>query len=205
MSWTVAPPTGDVKKAFDKALERAIENNVLMFCSSNDTGHFSDPHYPSGYRSEMVFKIGAANPSGLPYERAGSLDKLDYIFPGVEVVQRHTKAPPGVETMHAETGSSVATALGAGLAALIMYCAKIGYMYGKVGLKEDDVQRLRRYNVMHEAITAFGASTSDQTKGKFIEVWKKLEPKTKELRRGGTQQRARDLITDLARDLVNTS
>ncbi|KAL9115293.1 MAG: hypothetical protein Q9187_007331, partial [Circinaria calcarea] len=205
MSWTVAPPTGGIKKAFDNALEKAIENNILMFCSSKDSGHFSDPHYPSGYRSEAVFKIGAANPSGLPYERAGSLDKLDYIFPGVEVVQRHTKAPPGVQNLSAETGSSVATALGAGLAALIMYCAKIGSMYGKVGLKEEDVSKLSNYTVMHDAITAFGASTSDQTKGKFIEVWKRLETKTKELSRGVTQQQARDLIADLARDLIKRS
>lgn len=197
-----------MKKAFDSALQKAIENNILMFCSSKDSGHFSDLHYPSGYRNEAVFKIGAANQNGLPHERAGSLDRLDYIFPGVEVVQRHAKAPPGVENssfLSAETGSSVATALGAGLAALIMYCAKIGFMYGKVGLKEEDVSRLSNYNVMHDAITAFGASTSDQTKGKFIEVWKMLETKTKELSRGVTQQQARDLIADLARDLVKRS
>ncbi len=206
MSWTVAAPAqGDLQRAFDNALQRAIDNDILMFCSSKDSGHIDDSDYPAGYRPNSVIKIGAANPTGLPYDWAGSLDRLDFIFPGVEVIQRHANPPEGVDKLPVEkTGSSVATALGAGLASLIMYCTNIGSRYGKVGLNETHFHSLHKRDVMVETIRAFGRSSSKETDGKFIEVWKRLEGKTQELTRASTSH-GRDLVATLARDLVSTS
>jgi len=207
MSWTVSPPQAksELKTAFDKALQRAIDNNVLMFCSAKDQGHAGDSHYPRDYRPEAVIKVGAANPTGLPYEWVGSLERLDFIFPGVEVVQQHSNKPAGVAKLKGETGSSVATALGAGLAAVIMYCARIAHMYGRVGLTEADVDRLRRRDVMVEAITRFGRSSSEKTDGKFIEVWNRLDGRTRELQKASDPRVSRELIASLARDLISAS
>jgi hypothetical protein len=207
MSWTVSPPPAQspLKAAFDAALQRAIDNNVLMFCSAKDSGHVSDQYYPAGYRPDSVIKVGAANPTGLAYDWAGSLDRLDFIFPGVEVVQQHgTGAPAGISKLAAETGSSVATALGAGLAALIMFCARIAQVTGTVGLTNADVERLKRRDVMVEAIARFGRSTSDKADGKFIEVWKRLEGRTRMISREGPKN-GRNTVAQLARDLVNIS
>ncbi|KAK1757348.1 hypothetical protein QBC47DRAFT_399689 [Echria macrotheca] len=208
MSWTVSVPAAksELKAVFDSALQRAIDRNILMFCSSGDSGHTGDMFYPAGFRPETVIKIGAANPTGLPYDWAGSLERLDFIFPGVEVVQQHDNKPSGIGKLKAETGSSVATALGAGLAALVMYCARIAYLYGRVGLTEADFERLRRRDVMVEAIARFGRSTSEKTEGKFIEVWNRLDGRTRDLQRvTGDNKSSRDLVAGLARDLINTS
>ncbi|KAK0655666.1 hypothetical protein B0T16DRAFT_451309 [Cercophora newfieldiana] len=207
MSWTVSPPPAQspLKAAFDAALQRAIDSNVLMFCSAKDSGHVSDQYYPAGYRPDSVVKVGAANPTGLAYDWAGSLDRLDFIFPGVEVVQQHgAGAPAGISKLTAETGSSVATALGAGLAALIMCCARIALVTGTVGLTSADVERLRKRDVMVETIARFGRSTSDKADGKFIEVWNKLNTRTKAISRDGAKN-GRLSVAQLARDLINIS
>ena len=205
MSWTVSPPPQpEVKQAFDAALQRAIDKNVLMFCSAKDSGHVTDQYYPAGYRPDSVIKVGAASPAGLPYDLAGSLDRLDFIFPGVEVVQQHGEGPAGIADLK-QTGSSVATALGAGLAAMVMYCARVAQITGGV-LTAADFEKLRQRNTMMDAIARFGRSSSPQSEGKFIEVWNRLEGRTRLLQREGSKSaKGRESIAQLARDLVNTS
>jgi hypothetical protein len=207
MSWTVTAPTGDLKREFDKALNRAIENEVLMFCSCKDSGYVNDSYYPAGFNPDEFIKVGAASPSGQPFDMAGSLNRLDFIFPGVEVAHHHLESSPAVVKIMSETtsetGSSVATALGAGLAALIMYCAQIGLIHGTVGLSEADVQRLHQRKVMVEAIGRLGRGSAE-TDGKFIEVWQQLDEPAKKLA-GGTDNDKREIIAQLARDLVRKS
>ncbi|KAK0632448.1 hypothetical protein B0T14DRAFT_490811 [Immersiella caudata] len=206
MSWTVSPPTAQSphKAAFDAALKRAVDSNVLMFCSAKDSGHVSDQYYPAGYNPDSFIKVGASSPTGLPYDWAGPLNRLDFLFPGVEVVQQHGGGhPAGISKLTVETGSSVATALGAGLAALVMSCARVALIAGQVGLTAADVEKLKRRDVMVEAIARFGRSTSDKTDGKFIEVWKKLDLRTKTISRDSKNGRL--AVAQLARDLVNIS
>jgi len=69
--------------------------------------------------------------------RKGQRKLVDVIF---EIVRQHgTSAPAGISKLTAETGSSVATALGAGLAVLVIYCARIAQATGTVGLTSVDV------------------------------------------------------------------
>ncbi|KAL6831425.1 hypothetical protein J3E69DRAFT_329441 [Trichoderma sp. SZMC 28015] len=205
ISWTVAKPQGDMLTAFDNAIRRAIAKPVLILCSSKDLGHADDTSYPAASHSDSLIKIGAAKPSGLPYSWAGAPDKLDFIFPGVDIAQQQFMSSQSVENLQTNehnTGSSIATALGAGLASLIMYCTHIGCMYGSAGLNESHVNNLHKYEFMVKAIQAFGCSSSKDTGGKFVEVWKKLDRCTSELK-VATDQESRVKIAALARDLIN--
>lgn len=207
MSWSVTRPANDLRELLDGALQYALNNDVLLFCSSRDTGHNSDiNYYPAAYRRDAVIKIGAAQPTGLPYEWAGSLANLDFILPGVEVVQRHGfRSPGGVQKLAPESGSSVATALAAGLAALIMHCARINQMFGSgVRLGDEDILKLRRAETMVQTIQNFGMSTSDPTKNKFVEVWRKLDDKSQKIARASSKEK-REIVAQLARDLMSPS
>jgi hypothetical protein len=206
MSWTVSQPPAQSphKAAFDAALKRAVDSNVLMFCSAKDSGHVNDQYYPAGYNPDSFVKVGASSPAGLPYDWAGPLNRLDFLFPGVEVVQQHGGGyPSGISKLSVETGSSVATALGAGLAALVMSCARVAVVTGQVGLTAADVEKLRKRDVMVEAIAKFGRSASDKTAGKFIEVWDKLNETTRTI--SGNSKNGRLAVAQLARNLVNIS
>ncbi|KAK4082772.1 uncharacterized protein Triagg1_1662 [Trichoderma aggressivum f. europaeum] len=205
ISWTVAKPKGDMLTAFNNAIRRAIAKPVLILCSSKDLGHADDTSYPAASRSDSLIKIGAAQPSGLPYSWAGAPEKLDFIFPGVEIAQQQFMSTQSVEnsqTSEHNTGSSIATALGAGLASLIMYCTHIGCMFGSAGLTKNHVDNLHKYEFMVKAIRAFGCSSSKDTGGKFVEVWKKLDGCTSELK-GASYEESCEKIAALAQDLIN--
>ncbi|KAF6833666.1 hypothetical protein CPLU01_05387 [Colletotrichum plurivorum] len=205
ISWSVTRPANDLRDLLDKALQYALDNNVLLFCSSRDTGHTDSDitHYPAEYHRDEVIKIGAAQPTGLPYEWVGSLANVDFIMPGVEVVQRHGfRSPGGVQKLAPESGSSVATALAAGLGALIMHCARINQMFGSgARLGDKKILELLRAENMVKAIKNFGMSTSDQTKNKFVEVWHKLDDKSQQISRASLKEK-REIVAELARDLI---
>jgi hypothetical protein len=175
-----------------------------MFCSSTDSGYFNNSSYPASYKPDAIIRVGAAGPTGWPYDWAGPVENLDFIFPGVEVVQQHAGPPHGIDNLSVDTKSSVATALGAGLASLIMYCTFIGATNGRVVLSGKDVDRLRERDVMVAAIRAFGVSASKDTGGKSAEVWKKLDGTARGLERSSIAV-SRELVALLARDLVSTS
>jgi hypothetical protein len=78
-----------------------------------------------GGREKNLFKIGAATEDGTVWKWVGELSDVDFIFPGHNVVkERYTEAP--LESCKTLTGSSVATAIAAGLAALVLYCVQLG-------------------------------------------------------------------------------
>jgi hypothetical protein len=210
MSWTIKPPPdgSEEKELFDKAIRRAVSSNVLMFCSSNDAGDYSEADYPAASNREKIFRIGASQDNGLVFPWAGRVDKLDYIFPGVEVFQRKPKGEPSLESWKSETGSSVATALGAGLAALLIYCVKIGAIHtsgipggAATGVNSKDVEEIKKHQAMREAFNDIGFSATN----KFIEVWKFFDKRTEDLKERPLEQDSMETVADMARSLVRKS
>lgn len=214
MSWTVDSPKGKTKAEFDKVLGKAEEKNILLFCSSPDQGDFSSDHYPTAWGPDKVFRIGASQADGHAYSLV-QRDKVDYIFPGVDVVRannRHIRFR-GLDDDKSFTGSSVSTALASGLAALVLWLAVIGAKYsldaGQVDvLNSTDVSRLREVRAMKQAFKNLGAGQS--LHGKFVEIWSVLEKPCNGLseHRGKASediQKSRQIIFNLARDLVTKS
>lgn len=131
MSWTIPIPDEDTpqKRMMDKALEEAASKKVLLFCSAPDGNKADDMDtmYPSGNWADRYFRIGAANSAGAVMERVAE-NGITFVMPGVDVVRDHFKGSNDtsskISQVQYDTGSSVATALAAGLAAMIMYCVK---------------------------------------------------------------------------------
>lgn len=214
MSWTVQAPTGKLKTAFNTALAKAEEKNILMFCSSPDEGVFSGDHYPSAWGADKFFRIGASQADGHPYNWVSD-HEVDYLFPGVEVVKNNSKGVvlKGVEDRKTETGSSVSTALAAGLAALVLWFVIIGAKYSGDEKQEDvlnnnDMEKLQNVKDMKQAFKNLNANQGSNAK--FIEIWHVLDRSSQSLKdhRGNHYQdvrEARRIICNLARDLVKKS
>jgi len=178
MSWTISR-TGsneDELRDLENAILLATERNILMFCSATDQGVFKDHSYPGEASTKKLFKIGAAEASGAAFKWIGDPAKVDFIFPGHKVVHERP-GPAGVLTDKlypaSLTGSSVATALASGLAAVILYCMQVGArfpptdgQYQRVTM--DDYHALKRHEHMRQAFLEIG--TADNLK-KYIAVW----------------------------------
>lgn len=177
MSWTIPIPEEQDpdRKLFVDAVQKACKQNVLMFCSSSDGGGFENVEdYPSAAKRDQMFRIGAAHDHGSAFEHT---DKgVDYIFPGVQVNTNATSPA---------TGSSVATALAAGLAATIIYCFKISVLAVKTRtqtMSEVESSRLRDKEVSLNKISQYtGMKAAFKNLGtvnplKFIQIWEVLSP-----------------------------
>lgn len=213
MSWTVNEPQNELKTKFDEALSNASQKGILMFCSSPDEGNYSGEHYPTAYGPDKFFRIGASQADGHAYSWV-SLDKVDFLFPGVDVVQANKKDIKlrGVEDRKAETGSSISTALAAGLGALVLWFVIIGAKYswdenqgsfGGDGLDANDVKAIQNTKAMKQAFKKLGASR--ESNEKFIEIWSVLDDRArtlKDLHGDQNVKLARQVIYKLARNLI---
>ncbi|KAK4656986.1 hypothetical protein QC762_0041240 [Podospora pseudocomata] len=178
MSWTIEPSGTNSKD--DQDLERAISaaaaQGILMFCSAPDRGAKQTDTFPSKAAPGRIFTIGAASTWGNSVPAVGSLDGITFTLPGDKV------SIPGIEKASIAykdgvSGSSVATALGAGLAALILYCVKVHHALTKPGPEKDRIQEdfeaLKKHENMLKAINGIGI-TADT---KFVMVWNVFGPK----------------------------
>ena len=110
MSWTIEPPGDTEVKELTDAISKARDKKILLFGTT-----YNDSTYPvDAYRD--ITCIGGANIYGdqIPESRKG---KPKFIFPSSDLgrdFRQHGNA----------AGSSISTALAAGLAALIIYCAE---------------------------------------------------------------------------------
>lgn len=198
MSWTL-PMSQDKSdsKAKDRlhaVLAKAVEKkDVLMFCSAPDEGKFTELDYPSGPWRDRFFRIGAAGADGKVFQWTPDVG-ITYVLPGVDVVKdqvgnRTFDTPSSsrgvtnrVTEVKYETGSSVATALAAGLAAMIIYCVKASILSIKtVNQNKGDVVVMPIYDdaatliadpdAMKRAFAKLGNVTSNG----FIQVWEELD------------------------------
>ncbi|KAH6691548.1 hypothetical protein F5X68DRAFT_202092 [Plectosphaerella plurivora] len=195
MSWTL-PMSKDksdeaAKNKLHKVLEKAVERNVLMFCSAPDEGKFSEFDYPSGPWRDRFFRIGAASADGKVFSWTPEVG-ITYVLPGVDVVKDQissrvfdTSSSRGASSraveIKYETGSSVATALAAGLAAMIMYCVKASILAVKTAnqnkgdivgfIPDDGATLIADPDAMKRAFAQLGSVTSN----KFVQVWEELD------------------------------
>lgn len=187
MSWTFQR-TEDNKSILDKDLEKAIarasSKDILMFCSTGDKGrHANDDTYPACLPS--VFKIGAAKASGNEAEWTES--SSHFTFPGEDL---RAETPTYIESKRNSpvSGSSLATALASGLAALMLYCIDI----------TDDSLKLRENARKHTAMErAFKRMTNKNEQPRYIRAWEHLKPKFKDLPEGEGKKELKHAMEEL--------
>ncbi|KAJ4361131.1 uncharacterized protein N0V89_001700 [Didymosphaeria variabile] len=148
---------------------------TLLFCSAPDTGESSsrDTHYPFNCDGiSKIFRIGAAQVTGKPYPWTGN--QVEYILPGENVGMKPSDMFRPNEDKVLRTGSSVATALAAGLAAMIIHCVRLGAVYNfhknnRIGVSERSIRAIKTFKGMKAAFQTI--SKSDWAKGdKSLEV-----------------------------------
>lgn len=171
MSWTVEKKPSDPENERDmgrlqRALEIAKDKKMLVFCSAPDIGNARDPilsnHYPFGCDSvsNKIFKIGAAKADGRTLGWTGDPDSVNFILPGDNVMPVEGDRI-SEEKDTPRTGSSVATALAAGLAALLIYVVRLAAVHdwhkppgggatNTVGV--DTLRAIRTFDVMTKAL-----------------------------------------------------
>ncbi|KAJ5875169.1 uncharacterized protein N7473_012516 [Penicillium subrubescens] len=126
MSWTV---NSNNRQAFKAALDRAIKAKILVFCAASDKGTGRDINYPHNCSPNDTFRVGAVKASGQIWEWVPEPEKLDIGLPGHDVLMKQDLPQGNDFRLESHTGSSVATALAAGLAALILECVRLGHAY----------------------------------------------------------------------------
>jgi hypothetical protein len=127
MSWTIKKIRsghGENEKdieALDRIIQKAANDDILMVCAVQDSGHYGTGHYgnndifPSKSDTKKLMIVGSADENGDKSKLVGP-DTFDYLFPGEISI-------PGM-LGEKDKGSSVAAAIAAGMAAMILWCAE---------------------------------------------------------------------------------
>lgn len=183
---------------------------ILLFCSAADLGqsNLKNTHYPFNCEEiPKMFKIGAAKADGTKYSWTGN--QVDFILPGEEVRMREKDMAGLDQDTILRTGSSVATALAAGLAAMIIHSVKQGAVYhackGHLGLTEKSVRAIKTYKAMKSAFDIIRKDGDKETKDQRLAIETFFTNPGKEL--GKTSSSSKEekwvKVAALARDLIS--
>lgn len=162
MSWTIyletKNPENDSLKA---AINEASNENILMFGSAADRGLNDGDAYPGPAMPQKVFCIGAAKESGAPedWSDRGAI----FVLPGSD---SGIGLPDGKGGFKRDPGSSFATALASGLAALILLCVELSAHREKRKL-------MSNFASMHKLFKQMALKTNDsaaEKERKYIDV-----------------------------------
>ncbi|KAJ4117293.1 hypothetical protein NW765_010710 [Fusarium oxysporum] len=208
MSWTVKETVEnrDGVNTFRQAIKDALDAGILLFCAAADTGAIAEVEYPWSFDQRRIFRIGAATADGRVWGPTGNPQSLSFILPGHKVVSRNPHREGALpDDFEERTGSSVATALAAGLAALILHCVNLAVVHGKehpstTAVSAEDLERLANHDDMYNVLRGIGLDEGQQ---RFIEVWRRFDRPAKELKEPMSDKMdALGIVARLARDLV---
>ena len=224
ISWTIQKyqrnKNGKHLARLEDALGQAAKKDILVFCSAPDIGKAAmstfGNHYPFGCAtlSQSIFKIGAARADGSIYEQTGNYDDVHFIFPGHHIQYRENDSIEVDDSMP-RTGSSVATALAAGLAALIIHCVRLGAIYhhyrkgdrkgnDPLVITEATLRAIKKIQPMRDVFTLLSQGHSKENRRVEVEARFKsynLEPGVD---RSSDSNSKWQRIASIARDLVQS-
>lgn len=160
MSWSIEAPPADFDEDVEYlkvALTKAAEKDILLFCATSDHGNVtSEKLYPGSCLPNGIFRIGAATSTGDPSAKVASgSHNVDFIFPGENIE---------VDAKQVKDGSSIATALAAGMAAMLLYCCDNV-------MPPEEHKKFRSYGAIHKAFRTMKAKPDAAPRVKeFFEV-----------------------------------
>ncbi|QSZ36419.1 hypothetical protein DSL72_006296 [Monilinia vaccinii-corymbosi] len=185
ISWTVQK--GNNKEHIDRfslAIAEATRKNILVFCSAPDIGHASkdqlSTYYPFGdsKTENQIFRIGAAKADGSAYNWLGNAQLVDFILPGDNVKLLSGDSIKAEDDIP-KTGSSVATALAAGFAGLIIHCVRLAAIYHwyekksdqSDGINEKSLKDIKNIDAMKRAFKAIAKGNTDRDRRLEVETF----------------------------------
>ena len=124
MSWSIH--SSDIhateRRELEDSIKNAYDNGITMFCAASDHGRTSESAAEDDLPAAFLYplKIGAARADGHAWGNVG-YEKIDYYLPGHKIVLDDYRPAEG----QPQSGSSLATAVAAGLAALVQYCSNL--------------------------------------------------------------------------------
>ncbi|KAF4885392.1 Subtilisin DY [Colletotrichum fructicola] len=175
-------------QALGDAIDDAAKAGILMFCSaSDDIQAGAMDTLPYQKQPGYIFRIGAATYLGQRDGHTEDVKRIDYFFPGNQVAE--AKNPRSSEPVKYHDGSSVGTALAAGLASLLIYCARITEhrLAEKKGQENSRMastcvglaDALRLQKNMKQALD--NIKSSQWTDAKYLPVWAIFKPKADDM------------------------
>lgn len=211
MSWTLrkrisefrsSDPGSLGKKSIDepgierleKAIKEAADNNILMVCSAaDDIELLGKDNLPFCAAEHNIFRIGSCNSQAQRDPMTENRETISYFLPGIQVPE--ARRPHSVKPIVYHDGSSIATALAAGLISMILHCARYmaqcrgGQNSSQDGSNESELfkqraERLRMHKNMQTALNnivrSHGSEGPEDPKqlpvyGLFAETANKLE------------------------------
>ncbi|KIW25944.1 uncharacterized protein PV07_09078 [Cladophialophora immunda] len=201
MSWSVRPPTdGALQKKFKEAVQRAVNRKTVLLCASSDQGKTgNDQTYPHEADRANIIRIGAATAMG---SNAEYVDKhqIDFLFPGHEILLK--ESTPDKELGDVHKGSSVATAIAAGLAALVLECVRVGHFWTS---KLDHHQWItdQDYLMMDSKAIKAAFEGMSRSRSSYIWVWETFTPQVCERITDGGREDQLAAVAKLARRFLN--
>ncbi|KAK4498666.1 hypothetical protein PRZ48_009176 [Zasmidium cellare] len=149
------------------AILEAGKRGILMFCAASDQGSERDTTYPGAANTTEIFKIGAAGKWGNASKMVGTATTIDYLFAG-EKVAPHRRSIDLLKNITL-SGSSIATVIASGLAAMILFCVQVAAVDQKSSVTDGDYDQVKRYEGMGRAFDNIGWSPSNSPK--YLQVW----------------------------------
>lgn len=178
MSWTTKKNDRNLQAAIsDASNPNSNKRPTLMFCSTADEGVYSETIYPADYGNNVV-KVSATDRWGRLSAKSQSTQPVDIQIPG-ENIEAVGPAYIG-SVLPTVSGSSVATALAAGIASLALLLLRtynkleareVNKIYSKEGIMkvfkkmEADKAGIQLHNLFPREIT-------NETKEQLAKDWK---------------------------------
>ncbi|GLA21359.1 hypothetical protein AnigIFM62618_010666 [Aspergillus niger] len=216
MSWTIQETEDNQSSitALQDAIRAALDAKILLFGAASDKGAVTEIEYPCFF-DRRIFRIGASTADGRVYGPSGNPQNLSFIFPGHKISPRSPYLEKGLPIDSEEkSGSSISTALAAGLAALVLHCIRLGAIQAEMEARQtgrcsstavrlSDLEKARDFYGMRSIFRGMGLNEDNQ---RYIEIWKRLDGPARRLRSPSGESAdmtGLEIIAGLARDLVS--
>ncbi|KAM0520616.1 hypothetical protein ACHAPE_003013 [Trichoderma viride] len=187
--------------ALQKAIEKAKSRNILMFCSAaDDIQLLGRESLPFSAASDCILRIGAALPKGQRDPASEDFKTISYFFPGNQVAE--ARNPRSSKPIEYHDGSSVSTALAAGLASLIIYCTHVVNTY-KNGARPFADWALGLRNHKNMRIAFDNINSQDYDDRKFLPVWKMFGNAAERIENAQEEKEKIEVLENLVRSLCH--
>ncbi|OAL39156.1 hypothetical protein AYO20_01474 [Fonsecaea nubica] len=200
ISWSVRRPEDEVlRKEFDEAISRAVRHKTIMLCASSDQGKTGDDEtYPKHADQENIIRIGAATAMG---NNAQYVDehRIDFLFPGHKIPLKGSN--PDKELGYVHEGSSVATAIAAGLATLILECVQVGHFW-EANKPHRSQHSIPDQDSMDSKAIRAGFASMVRSNSRYLWVWETFRPQVCESITDGGRDDHLDEVAKLAKSFL---
>lgn len=177
--------------ALRTAIDKAKKEGILIFCSaSDDIQKKGLDTLPYSQAREYAFRIGAADAFGWSDKATEDQKTIDWFFPGNQVADDFNPRAVRTSELKNRDGSSVATALAAGLASLILYLTNVMRVYYRSDARNADRyakfnRELQNRDKLKRSFENIMTMDDDYKDKKFLPVWNLFGAKAEEISKPG--------------------